>query len=126
MERDAPAPSRASSRCGPSWPSRSWRGTEGRIVDLKGDGAIIEFGSAVAAVEAAVEIQRAVAEREAGVPEAERIRCRNGINLGDVVVDGDTIHGDGVNMAARIEGLSEPGGVQLSRSVHNQVKGKLD
>ncbi len=98
----------------------------GRFVDLKGDGAIIEFGSAVAAVEAAVEIQRAMAEREAGVPEAERIRYRIGINLGDVVVDGPDIYGDGVNVAARIEGLCEPGGVWVAARVYDPVRGKLD
>jgi adenylate cyclase len=98
----------------------------GRIVDLKGDGALIEFGSVVAAVEAAVAIQRAMLEEEAEVPEDRRIRLRIGINLGDVIVDGDTIHGDGVNVAARIESLCEPGGVWLSRSVYNQVKGKVD
>jgi adenylate cyclase len=98
----------------------------GRIVDLKGDGAMIEFASAVDAVEAAVSVQRAVLEQEAQVPDDRRIRFRIGINLGDVLVDGDTIYGDGVNVAARIESLCEPGGVWLSRSVYNQVKGKLD
>src|SRR5689334_1751812 len=98
----------------------------GRFVDLKGDGAIVEFASVVAAVEAAVEIQRAMQGRDPELPEVERIRYRIGINLGDVIVDGETIYGDGVNVAARIESLCEPGGVWLSRSVHNQVKGKLD
>ena len=98
----------------------------GRFVDLKGDGAIVEFGSVVAAVEAAVEIQRAMLAQDPDLPEGERIRYRIGINLGDVIVDGDTIYGDGVNVAARIEALCEPGGVWLSRSVYNQVKGKLD
>ena len=98
----------------------------GRIVDLKGDGALIEFASAVDAVEAAVAIQRAMLEQDADVPEDQRIRLRIGINLGDVIVDGDTIHGDGVNVAARIESLCEPGGVWLSRSVYSQVKGKID
>src|SRR5690349_14269319 len=98
----------------------------GRFVDLKGDGAIVEFGSAVEAVEAAVAIQRAMQAQDPELPEAERIRYRIGINLGDVIVDGGTIYGDGVNVAARIESLCEPGGVWLSRSVHNQVKGKID
>src|SRR5689334_15260918 len=98
----------------------------GRFVDLKGDGAVVEFGSAVAAVEAAVEIQRAMLGQDPDRPEGERIRYRIGINLGDVIVDGDTIYGDGVNVAARIESLCEPGGVWLSRSVYNQVRGKLD
>ena len=98
----------------------------GRFVDLKGDGAIVEFGSVVSAVEAAVEIQRAMLAQDPDLPEGERIRYRIGINLGDVIVDGDTIYGDGVNVAARIESLCEPGGVWLSRSVYNQVKGKFD
>ena len=98
----------------------------GRFVDLKGDGAIVEFGSVVDAVEAAVEIQRAMLEQDAELPEDRRVRYRIGINLGDVIVDGGTIYGDGVNVAARIEGLCEPGGVWVSRSVRNQVKGKLD
>jgi class 3 adenylate cyclase len=98
----------------------------GRFVDLKGDGAIVEFGSAVAAVEAAVAIQRAMAEREADRPEAERIRYRIGINLGDVVVDGADIFGEGVNVAARIEALCEPGGVWVAARVYDPVRGKLD
>ena len=98
----------------------------GRFVDLKGDGAIVEFGSVVAAVEAAVEIQSAMAEHEADVPEAERIRYRIGINLGDVVVDGPDIYGDGVNVAARIEALCEPGGVWVAARVYDPVRGKLD
>jgi adenylate cyclase len=75
---------------------------------------------------AAVEIQRAVAAREAERFEPERIRFRLGIKLGDVVVDGSDIYGDGINVAARIEGLCEPGGIWLSRSVHTAVAGKLD
>src|SRR3954452_23220110 len=98
----------------------------GRFVDLEGDGASVEFQSVAAAVEAAVEIQRAMPAQDPELPEAERIRYRVGINLGDVIVDGDTIYGDGVNVAARIESLCEPGGVWLSRSVYNQVRGKLD
>jgi TolB-like protein/class 3 adenylate cyclase len=98
----------------------------GRFVDLKGDGAIVEFGSVISAVEAAVEIQRAMLDQDANLPEGERIRYRIGINLGDVIVADDTIYGDGVNVAARIEALCEPGGVWLSRSVYNQVRGKVD
>jgi adenylate cyclase len=94
----------------------------GRFVDLKGDGAIVEFGSVVAAVEAAVEIQRAMAAREADRPEQERIRYRIGINLGDVIVEGEDIYGDGVNVAARIEGLCEPGGVWVAARVHDPVR----
>ncbi len=98
----------------------------GRFVDLKGDGAIVEFQSAVAAVKAAAEIQRAMLVQDAGLPEGERIRYRIGINLGEVIADDGTIYGDGVNVAARIEALCEPGGVWLSRSVYSQVRGKLD
>jgi adenylate cyclase len=98
----------------------------GRLVDLKGDGGIVEFGSAVKAVEAAVEIQRAMLDQDMELPEDRRIRYRIGINLGDVIVEGRIIYGDGINVAARIESLCEPGGVWLSRSVYNQVKGKLD
>jgi TolB-like protein/class 3 adenylate cyclase len=98
----------------------------GRFVDLKGDGAIVEFASVTSAVEAAVAIQMAMRTREPGLPDDRRIRYRIGINLGDVIIDGETIQGDGINVAARIEALCEPGGVWLSRSVHNQVKGKLD
>jgi TolB-like protein/class 3 adenylate cyclase len=98
----------------------------GRFVDLKGDGAIVEFASVTSAVDAAVVIQRAMKTREPELPQDRRIRYRIGINLGDVIIDGDTIQGDGINVAARIEALCEPGGVWVSRSVHNQVKGKLD
>src|SRR4051794_40512067 len=98
----------------------------GHLVDLKGDGAIVELQSAVVAVEAAVAIQRAMLDQAPEPPEDRRIRYRTGINLGEVIVDGGTIYGDGVNVAARIESLCEPGGVWLSRSVYNQVKGKVD
>jgi adenylate cyclase len=98
----------------------------GHFVDLKGDGAVVELQSAVAAVEAAVATQRAMLDQAPELPEDRRVRYRIGINLGEVIVDGGTIHGDGVNVAARIESLREPGGVWLSRSVYNQVKGKVD
>ena len=98
----------------------------GRLVDLKGDGAIVEFQSAVDAVEAAVAVQKAMLAQEPDLEEVRRIRFRIGINLGDVIVDSGTIYGDGVNVAARIESLCEPGGVWLSRNVYHQVKGKLD
>jgi adenylate cyclase len=97
----------------------------GRIVDLKGDGAIIEFASAVDAVEAAVAVQRAMQAQDPDLPDDQRIRYRIGINLGDVIVEDGTIYGDGVNVAARIESLCEPGGVWMSRNVFNAVKGKL-
>ena len=99
---------------------------QGRIVKLMGDGMLVEFGSVVDAVRAAVETQRAVAGRNAQVPEDKRIVFRIGINLGDVVIDGDDIHGDGVNVAARLEGLAEPGGICVSGSVYDQVRDRID
>jgi adenylate cyclase len=98
----------------------------GRTVKLMGDGALVEFASVVDAVQCAVEIQRAMAERNAGVPEARRIAFRIGINLGDVIVEGDDIYGDGVNVAARLEGLAAPGGICVSGKVHDEVLGKLE
>ena len=98
---------------------------DGRIVKLMGDGMLVEFASAVEAVQCAVEIQRAMAARNTDVPENKRIVFRVGINVGDVIVDGDDIHGDGVNVAARLEGLAEPGGICIRRAVRNQVRDKL-
>lgn len=98
----------------------------GRTVKLMGDGALMEFSSVVDAVEFAVEVQVAVAKRNAELPEERRIVYRMGINIGDIIVEGDDIHGDGVNVAARLEGLCDPGGICIARSVFNQVKGKLD
>ncbi|MCH6588194.1 MAG: hypothetical protein IH805_07760, partial [Proteobacteria bacterium] len=98
----------------------------GRIVKLMGDGTLVEFGSVVDAVHCAAEIQRAMAAHNAEVPEEECIEFRMGINLGDVIVDGDDIYGDGVNVAARLETLAEPGGLFVSGVVHGQVEGKLD
>src|SRR3954452_24991978 len=99
----------------------------GRIVKLMGDGALCEFGSVVDAVACAVAIQRGVAERETGMPEEERLRFRIGINLGDVVreADGD-LYGDGVNIAARLEGVAEPGGIVVSGTAYDHLQGKLD
>ncbi len=98
----------------------------GRIVKTTGDGLLVEFASAVDAVRCAVEVQQAMAEREAEVAEDRRIRYRIGINLGDIVLDGEDILGDGVNIAARLEALAEPDGIAISGSVHEQVQGKLD
>ncbi len=98
----------------------------GRIVKLMGDGALVEFGSVVAAVECAVAIQQGVAERNSGVPDDRRIEFRIGINLGDVIVEGDDIYGDGVNVAARIQEVAVPGGVALSDVAHQQVEGKIE
>ncbi len=99
---------------------------QGRIVKEMGDGLLLEFASVVDAVECAVAIQRAMAEREAAVAEDIRIRYRAGINLGDIVIDGDDIFGDGVNVAARLEGLAEPAGISISGAVYDQVHNKLD
>jgi adenylate cyclase len=98
----------------------------GRIVKLMGDGALVEFASVVDAVECAVTIQRGMAERNEDVSEHQRIEFRIGINLGDVIVEGDDIYGDGVNVAARLEGLAHPGGICLARSARDQVRDKLD
>jgi len=98
----------------------------GRIVKLMGDGVLAEFASAVNAAECAIAIQAGMAERNAGIPADRRLAFRIGINLGDVIVEGDDIYGDGVNIAARIEGLAEPGGVCISGNVHEQIVGKLD
>ena len=86
----------------------------GRVVKLTGDGILIEFASAVDAVASAVEVQRAMARRNADVPPERRIEYRAGVNIGDVIVDEKDIYGDGVNVAARLEALAEPGGVWIS------------
>jgi adenylate cyclase len=99
---------------------------EGRIVKLMGGGLLAEFPSAVEAVQCAAEIQRSLGERNAGMPEEKRITYRIGINIGDVIVEGDDIYGDGVNVAARMEGLAEPGGIYVARNVFNQVKSKVE
>ncbi len=98
----------------------------GRIVKLMGDGMLAEFPSVVDAVRTATGVQRAVAERSADLPEQQRITFRIGINLGDVVVDMDDIHGDGVNVAARLEGLAEPGGMCISGKVYEEVRDRID
>jgi len=101
-------------------------GHQGRIVKQMGDGLLAEFASVVDAVRAAAEVQQALAVRNAGVAGDARIEFRIGINLGDVVIDGDDIHGDGVNVAARLEGLAEPGGICVSGAVYEQVRDRLD
>ena len=97
----------------------------GRIVKTTGDGLLIEFASVVDTVRCAVEVQRAMAERNAAVPSEKRIELRMGINLGDIIGDGRDIYGDGVNVAARLEALAEPGGICVSRVVRDQVRDKL-
>ena len=97
----------------------------GRIVKLMGDGALVEFASAVDAVTCAIEIQKQLREHDAGGSEADPIRFRIGINLGDIIIEGDDILGDGVNIAARIEGIAEPGGISISEDAWRQVQGKV-
>src|SRR5947209_11550755 len=97
----------------------------GKIIKTTGDGMLVEFASVVDAVRCAVEIQRGMAERNAGVPQHKRIEFRVGINLGDIIHDEKDIFGDGVNVAARLEGLAEPGGICISRSVRDPVRDKL-
>ncbi len=97
----------------------------GRVVKLMGDGALVEFASVVNAVECAVVIQRAIVEHNAEKADAAPICFRIGVNLGDVIIDGDDIYGDGVNVAARLEGLAEPGGICISGKVYEEVRNKL-
>ena len=96
-----------------------------RIVKTTGDGVLAEFASVVDAVRCAGEIQRAMADRDLDLAEERRLRFRIGVNLGDVIVEGDDIFGDGVNIAARLEALAEPGGVCISRMVRDQIRDKL-
>ena len=97
----------------------------GRIVKTTGDGALVEFASVVDAVGCAVVIQRGMVSRNAGIAEDERIVFRIGINVGDIIIDGDDIFGDGVNIAARLEALCEPGGLCISRAANDQIRDKL-
>jgi adenylate cyclase len=97
----------------------------GRIIDTAGDGILAEFPSVIGATECAVEIQTLMAERNEGVAESRRMRFRIGINLGDVIHDETRIYGDGINIAARLEALARPGGVLVSNTVYDQVRGKL-
>jgi adenylate cyclase len=97
----------------------------GRIVKTTGDGALVEFASAIDSVRCAMEIQRAMAERNSAVPEDRRIEFRIGINVGDIIIDEGDIYGDGVNIAARIETLASPGAICISDNAYQQIKGKL-
>src|SRR3979490_2602745 len=97
----------------------------GRIVKTTGDGMLVEFASVVDAVACAVNIQRHMVRRNAAVPEEKQIIFRIGINVGDIIIDGDDIFGDGVNIAARLETLCEPGGVCISRAANDQIRDKL-
>src|SRR5215813_11824056 len=98
----------------------------GRLVKTTGDGLLVEFGSVVDALRSASEIQAGIAERNASVPQDERIEFRMGLNVGDVVVEDGDLFGDGVNVAARLEGLAEPGGICVSARVQEDAAGKLD
>ena len=97
----------------------------GRIVKTMGDGLLLEFPSVVDAVQCALQVQNAMAARNENIAEDRRIVFRIGINLGDIIIDGDDIHGDGINIAARLEGLAEPGGICISRRVHEDVQDRL-
>jgi adenylate cyclase len=98
----------------------------GRIVNTTGDGMLVEFASAVDAARCAVEVQQEMAKQNAGVPPELKIEFRIGIHVGDIIIDDNDIFGDGVNIAARLEGLAEPGGVCISDDAHRQIRGKID
>ena len=100
-------------------------GHRGRIVKTAGDGLLAEFASVVDAMRCAAEIQRGMIDRDVQMPEERRIRFRIGINLGDVIAEGEDIFGDGVNVAARLEALAEPGGICCSSTVHDQIRDRL-
>src|SRR4029077_17798113 len=97
----------------------------GRIFKTTGDGMLIEFASAVDAVRGAVEVQRGMDEQNGSVPQDRRIELRIGIHVGDIIVDDNDIFGDGVNIAARLEGIAEPGGICISGAAYDQVRDKL-
>ena len=99
---------------------------EGRIINTAGDSVLAEFASPTQAVRCAVEIQDALKTRNDALPEDRRMHFRIGVNLGDVMVKGDDLLGDGVNVAARLEGIAEPGNIYVSSSVYDQIAGKLD
>lgn len=100
-------------------------GFKGRIVKTIGDGLLAEFASVVDAVQCAVEIQKGMSERNAGEAGDRRMDFRIGVNLGDIIIEGDDIHGDGVNVASRLEGLADPGGICISRAARDQIRDKL-
>lgn len=98
----------------------------GRVVKNTGDGALVEFASAVDAARCAIDIQRAMATRNAAVPEDRRVEFRIGINVGDIIIDEHDIYGDGVNIAVRVEAIAEPGGICVSDKVHQEIRGKIE
>src|SRR6516162_3199988 len=97
----------------------------GRLVKTTGDGVLLEFPSVVDAVEYAVAVQAVMDQRNEGVPQDRRMLFRIGINLGDILIEGDDILGDGVNIAARLEGIAEPGGICISASAYDHIRGKV-
>ncbi len=99
---------------------------KGRIVKLMGDGLLAEFPSVVEAVQCAVDVQHDMAERDSEIADEQRIRLRIGVNLGDIIVEGSDIYGDGVNVAARLEALADPDGICVSGTVFDHVKGKVE
>ena len=98
----------------------------GRVVKNTGDGMLAEFGSVVDAMRCALDVQRGMVERNRGVSDEKRIEFRIGINVGDIIIDRGDIFGDGVNVAARLEGLAKPGGICISDDAHRQVQGKFN
>lgn len=98
----------------------------GRIVKNTGDGALVEFASVVDAMRCADEIQRGVAEQNTDVPQDKRIEFRIGIHVGDIIIEENDIFGDGVNIAVRLEGIAEPGGICISDDTYRQIRGKVD
>jgi len=98
---------------------------DGRVVGTAGDSILVEFASAVAAVECSIAVQIGMTARNADVPEDRRMLLRVGVNIGEVIVDGDTIYGDGVNVSARLQAIAEPGGIAISGNVQEQIQGKL-
>ena len=98
----------------------------GRIIDTAGDGILAEFASVVSAVECALAVQKTMAERNSAIEQSRRMQFRIGVNVGDVIYDEARIYGDGVNVAARLEGIAKPGGICLSEDAYRQVRGKLD
>ncbi len=99
---------------------------QGRVFKFTGDGVLIDFGSAVNAVQCAVELQHGMAAANSGLPEARHIVLRIGVNLGDVIMEGSDLYGDGINIAARLESIAEPGGIAVSGTAFDQVKNKID
>ena len=98
----------------------------GRIVKTTGDGMLVEFASAVDAVRSSADVQRKMAEQNAALPQDQRIEYRIGIHVGDIIIDDNDIFGDGVNIAARLEGIAEPGGICISDDAYRQIRGKVD